>query len=80
MKRLRALDRGCGDNKHHRVTVLICACIDEGVNTGPMIVATIRRLGFCPRHVGKLLHDGKGNHPGRHWWARDPSGVYRNLA
>lgn len=79
-ERLRQLDRKCGPtaNLHDRVTVLICACIEEGINAGPRIIGAIKHIGYNSRHVGKLLRDGTGNDPRRHWWYRDPVGTYRN--
>lgn len=79
-ERLRQLDRKCGStaNRHDRATVLICACIEEGMDDSPRIIGALRSLGFNPRHVGKLLRDGTGNDPRRHWWHRDHAGTYRN--
>lgn len=78
---LRELDQACrpNGNKHDRVTALICACIDEGIDTGPRVVGAIKRLGFNAQHVGKLLHDHTGSDPARHHWQRTEAGRYINL-
>ncbi len=77
---LRELDHACRANgsKHDRAIALICACIDEGVDTGARIVGALKRLGFNAQHVGKLLHDYTGNDPSRHHWQRDEAGRYSN--
>lgn len=76
---LRDLDGQCrsrGVNKHDRAIVLIIACIEEGLNTGPRIVGALRKLGFNPRHVGMHLREGTGGDPQRHRWQRVEDGRY----
>lgn len=74
--RLRALIEACGPgtNKNDRLTVLINACIDEGINTGARIVGAAKKLGFNDEHAGAVLRSGIGDR-----WAREDDGTYRNL-
>lgn len=76
--RLRGLLASCGEasNQNERVTVLISACIDEGINTGPQIVGVVKALGFNPRHVGAMLKNDCGSSPTRHRWLRGTDGIY----
>ncbi|WP_137870978.1 hypothetical protein [Sphingopyxis sp. 2PD] len=76
-ERLRGLMKDCGRpgaNKHDRMLVLIAACIDEGINTGPRIVGVAKRLNFDGQHAGITLSTGVGK-----YWERGENGTYRNL-
>lgn len=77
---LQGLLKGCeGTSKHDQAIVAITFCIDEGITVAQQIIGVLRRMGFNPRHVGKLLHDLSGNDPARHFWHRDAEGHYRTL-
>lgn len=73
------LEDCAGTNRHDQAIVAITFCIDEGINLGEQIIGVLRRKGFNPRHVGKLLHDHSGDDSARHFWHRDAEGHYRNL-
>lgn len=73
---LRRLLDDCGSNKNDRAIVLITACISDGVNTGPEIIASGVRLGLHAAHVALILNKDAGNSPGRHRWRRDDQGTY----
>ncbi|QGP77779.1 hypothetical protein [Sphingobium sp. CAP-1] len=75
MKRLRRLldTHGSGGNKHEQATMLIEACIMEGLNTAPKIVGALRQLGFDPRHAAIVL---KGDTDYAHRWVKDANGIY----
>lgn len=47
-----------------------------GRNEGPRIVGILKKLGFNPRHAGKLLKDGTGSIRGLHRWQRNTDGRY----
>lgn len=68
-----------GTNLHDQVIVGIHFCIDEGIDLGSQIIGVLRRKGFNPRHIGKLLHDFSGSNPARHRWQRGEDDRYRNL-
>ena len=61
-------------NSHDRVTILIAACIDAGINTGSRIIGVAVRLGFNSQHAGIILSAGVGLN-----WNRDEDGHYSNL-
>jgi len=66
------LKHQAGPNKHDAVTVLIQACILEGIDTGPAIIAHLKRHGFHAQHIGIMLKAGTGRDPARHaWWRGD---------
>jgi hypothetical protein len=71
---LRDLQERSGPNQNDQVTMLIHACIDEGINTGTWIIGTIVSLDFKRGHVGAVLNSGKGTR-----WARSTEGIYTNL-
>jgi hypothetical protein len=73
---LESLDPCVG--KHDRAIVGIQACITSGINKGPDIIATLKRLGLNGRHVGMLLHNLAGSDPSRHMWQREADGTYRS--
>ena len=73
------LDACAGTNLHDQAMVGISFCIDEGIDQGPQIIGALRRMGFNPRHIGKLLHDLAGSNPARHRWQRGKDDRYRNL-
>ena len=65
------------ENRHDLATALIGACIQEGVDVGPLIVHVLSKLNFQKPHIGRLLsEEGKKSAEGR-LWHRDPSGRYR---
>lgn len=77
---LRELLDSCADaNRHDQAIVGINFCIDEGIDLGSQIIGFLRRVGFNPRHIGKLLHDLSGNNPARHRWQRGDDDRYRIL-
>ena len=77
LARLRALRDECSAaNRHEQATVLISACIAEGVDTKSLIIRTLYLLGFKPAHVANVLKHGTGFCPlGNHWWV-DGRGRY----
>ena len=78
---LRGLIADCGTsaNKHDLATVPISACIDQGLDTRPQIVAALRALDFKPQHVAIILKEATGGNPERHLWQRDAQGKYTLL-
>lgn len=79
--RLRDLVTHCGNgsNKHDVAIVLITACIQEGVDTGPRIIATLKHLSFNPRHIAILLKKGTGRDRDAHRWSRAEDGTLHVL-
>lgn len=73
---LRQLKAICGPNKHDQATILISACIGEGLDTRPRIVGALRHLGLDYRHVNIVLNKLTGGDPQRHRWMRDAEGCY----
>ena len=69
-----------GCKKPDQVRVLIPACIDAGITTGPAIVATLSQLGFNRRHVGTVLGKGAGLNPDRCAWRKELDGTYATNA
>ena len=63
-----------GLNKQDQAIVLIRACIEEGITTGPSIVGTAAHVGLNPKHVGAVLTKSIGN-----LWHRDDNRVYSLL-
>jgi hypothetical protein len=61
---------------HDKAIVMIVACIDQGLNTGPRITGALERLGFNKRHIGIILKQETGNDPARHRWMRSAEGIY----
>jgi hypothetical protein len=66
-----------GTNKHDRVSVLIAACIAEGITKGSVIRSALMELGYDGDHVAIMLKKGSGSRPPESRWYRDDSGVYR---
>lgn len=79
LDRLRALKSECGPDRHDQATVLITACILEGLNTGERIVGALTELGMTPGHVWIMLKKHTGSNPARHHWRCDESGTYSLL-
>lgn len=79
-ERLRRLLETCGTNKHDRAIVFITAAIEEGVNTGPAIIALAGKVGLNLRHVGMILHQEAGDNVELHRWRRGADGAYSLLA
>lgn len=73
---LRALDEACGpqSNKHDRLTVLLTACIERGINTRPRLISVMKHLNFDQRHIAIMLDDRLGRE-----WQRGPDGRYSVL-
>ena len=63
-----------GLNKHEQVIVLIGACIEEGITTGPSIVGTVAHVGLNKKHVGAVLAKSIGD-----LWHRDGNRLYTTL-
>lgn len=77
---LRRLLDVCGSNQNDRAIVFIEACISDGVNTKPEIIALGKQLGLNPAHLAIVLNHETGNSSGRHRWRRDDQGIYSLLA
>lgn len=78
-RRLRALDQALVDSKvkkHDRATMLINACISEGLISGRRITGALATLGFNRRHAGIQLEDGFRNEPEWPYWGRRDHGTY----
>ena len=78
LDRLQCLDQGLqtqGVKRPDRARVLINACIEEGIVSGPSIVSTLVALGFNQQHVGLTLKKGKRN-PLWPEWGRQTDGTY----
>lgn len=65
------------ENRHDLATALIGACIQEGVDVGPLILQVLARLNYQKPHVGKLLSDEGKKPTGERLWYRDAHGRYR---
>ena len=63
-------------NRHDRVSVLIEACILNGIDSGPFIVHTLNSLGFDKRHVGIMLDQNSGKTSAAGRWFRNAEGRY----
>ncbi|NYF33807.1 hypothetical protein [Sphingopyxis sp. JAI108] len=75
-QRLRELKSNLGKptNADNRLTAMIAACIDEGINTSPRIFGTARQLGFDLGHTRRVLRSGIG-----HTWNRAADDRFSNL-
>jgi hypothetical protein len=58
---------------------MIKVVIEEGWNTGPRIVGTMKQLGFDGKHAGATLAKNRGENPNVHHWQRDLEGRYQVL-
>lgn len=78
LERLRELKAACGwpKDKHAVATVLIMACIEEGVATRAQIIGALKSIGLDYRHVAIILNEGTGGAPARHRWRLDGEGRY----
>lgn len=77
LRRLEVLRDVCiqiGCDKHEQVQMLVAACIDEGVDTGPEIIATLVKIGFKGSHVGIVLRTNL-----KRLWQRDGERFYTAL-
>lgn len=73
---LRELLAACeGANKNEKADALFAACISQGVNTGPRLVALAKHMGFDRSHAGARLKKGVG-----HLWRRSEEGEYTLLS
>ena len=63
---------------HSRVIILICACIDYGINTRSRIRGAMKQLGFDADHAVIVLNAGTDSKTGEKYWDRDAAGVYHN--
>lgn len=61
-------------DKHDQVQILVAACIDEGINTGPGIIAKLADIGFDKDHVGIVLRTNL-----KRLWQRDGERFYTAL-
>lgn len=61
-------------DKNEQVQILVAACIDEGINTGPGIVSTLVEIGFDKSHVGIQLRTNR-----KRLWQRDSDRFYTAL-
>lgn len=61
-------------NADNRLTVIIAACIDEGINTSDRILGAARQLGFDIRHTRRVLNSGVS-----HTWNRSADDQFSNL-
>ena len=77
-RRLEDLIQACGPecSKNDQATVLIVACIEEGVANGPEIIQTLKGLGFDRQHIAIMLKKQSGPSVERHRWWRDELGQY----
>lgn len=75
-QRLRELKSNLGKptNADNRLTAMIAACIDEGINTSPRIIGAALQLGFDLRHTRRVLRSGIG-----HTWHRAADDRFSNL-
>jgi hypothetical protein len=70
---MRVMLRSClGANKNERVTIVILACIEAGINRGSRIVAVAKQLDFHPQHAGNILNQGLK----AKLWHRSDEGIY----
>lgn len=79
LERLRGLDVRLvrdGINRNDRAHVLIAACIHEGIDSGPDIVAALVRLGFNGKHAGIMLKANIQREPVWPNWGRRDCGQY----
>ena len=64
-------------NRNELVSLLIAACIEEGITSGASIRRTLQTLGFNGQHVSIMLREGPKGMPPEHRWTRDETGKYR---
>lgn len=64
-------------NRHDLATALIGACIQEGVDVGPLILHVLARLNYQKPHVGKLRSDEGKKPTNERLWYREADGRYR---
>ncbi len=77
--RLRALDGqlvASGVNRHDRALTTINACINEGIDRGPEIIAALACLGFDRKHAGITLSSNIQRDPVWPYWGRRDCGQY----
>lgn len=66
-------------NVNDRVRLSIGICIENGIDTKPWIIGSVRKLGFEARHIAGNIDDCTGIYPGRHLWSLGSDGRYSNL-
>ncbi len=71
LDRLRALKSECGPDKNDQATVLICACILEGLDTAKRIVGALSAIGMNAKHVKIRLTKKAKSSAGRYWQCDD---------
>jgi len=76
LDRLRALKSECGPDKNDQATVLIYACLLEGLNTARRIVGVLSAIGMNAHHVRITLTKGAGPSSRRRHWRCDDEGHY----
>lgn len=72
LKRLLS-NYGSHSNKHEDAALIIQACIVEGIDTRPAIIAIMERLGFNRKHVAIMLEPRSFY---SHHWRRSAEGIY----
>lgn len=55
-ERRRSLVKASGPNKHDQVTVLVSACIGDGINTMGQLLDEGERMGFNRGHVARIVN------------------------
>lgn len=69
-----------GTNKNEQVTVLISACIVEGIVTEKKIIGVVSRFAFKPAHIAHMLKHGAGAGPASGHWRRNQDGTFSLFA
>ena len=72
---LQELLKASGTNKNEQAVNLISACIGEGIDTQPQIIAVLQHL-LKRGHVGSILNKSTGPNPQRHKWHLHEDGRY----
>lgn len=63
-------------SKHDLAIVLIKACLDTGIDTGPAIVTTLAELGLNSQHVGMMLSKHCAPRASESFWHKTAEGTY----
>jgi hypothetical protein len=77
-RRLRNLlsEIACFPNRNEQATVMIGACIEEGMDETRRLLPAMAKLGFNRQHAAIILKRYEGTDPHTHLWTRDASGHY----
>ena len=74
---IRELLNACkGANARDRATIAISALIDNGINTRPRILGSMKKLYFNPNQTIVVLDARTGIDPSRCHWRLDEAGIY----